>query len=151
MGALYRYFDGKQALLAALQQRAVSAFDDWLAKAIAEVDDPMEQLAASWTAWRAFATEHPELHGLIDAALSDPRQLLDDEQALAVQRTLEPVLDRVATAIARAQAAGSLSRPGTHGSVRTPCGRRFTGSITSANATIACPRISGPIASQPSC
>ena len=110
VGAIYRYFDGKQALLVALQQRAVKAFDLRLEEALGRAEDPMDELVAGWTAWRRFSDEQPELHGLIDSALSDPRRLLDDDDALAVQQTLEPVLDLVTGVIERAQNAGLLTQ-----------------------------------------
>ena len=109
VGGIYRYFDGKQALLVALQSRAIRVYSERLDQALEAAQTPRDEVLAAWTAWRRFAVEQPELHGLIDAGLSDPRQLLDDDDAHAVQQALDPVLERVAASIQAAQDAGTLS------------------------------------------
>lgn len=109
VGAIYRYFAGKDALVAALQIRAIGVFAGRLAAAVAGLDDPVDRIRAGWNCWRAFAEADPEIHGLIDQGLSDPRQLLEDADAAAVQQALDPLLGRVADAIAAAQASGRFS------------------------------------------
>jgi AcrR family transcriptional regulator len=109
VGALYRYFDGKDGLLAALQARAIEAFEDHLADATREATCPLARLRAAARAWRTFADADPSRFALLDASLSDPSPNLSDGAARAVEAALRPVLDRIASAFADAQAEGLLA------------------------------------------
>jgi AcrR family transcriptional regulator len=109
VGTLYRYFDGKDGLLAALQVHAVEAFEDHLADALRGVDDPLDRLRAAARAWRTFADADPPRFGLLDASLSDPAPNLSDDAARAVEAALRPVLGRIASAFADAEAHGRLA------------------------------------------
>jgi len=108
IGTIYRYFDGKDALFAALQVRAIQAFDDHLETAMASAADPVDALRRSARAWRSFARADPRLFALLDASLSDPAPNLSDEAARQVEAALRPVLDRIGGAFAQAAAIGSL-------------------------------------------
>ncbi len=84
IGAVYRYFPSKDALLAALQERAVASFAAFQDAAVARVDGPaLARVWAAYLAWPAFAEAEPEHFALADASLSDPRAVLADEAALA--------------------------------------------------------------------
>lgn len=116
VGGLYRYFDGKDALLAALQVRAIHA----LAEAIdahqaqlplADLDAGSAALARVLglaRAWHRFRERQPHLHGLLDEALSAPHALLSDDDARAVDAALQPALARCAEALQAAADAGAL-------------------------------------------
>ena len=113
VGGLYRYFASKDALLAALQVRAVAAFDRVLERDLDGVSDhpPLDRIRAAAGAWFHFASLHPEAFELLDRSLSDPHPNLTDDEALAVEQALRPVLDKVAIVLAEAVRAGCL-RPG---------------------------------------
>ncbi|MFT6147200.1 MAG: AcrR family transcriptional regulator [Myxococcota bacterium] len=108
VGSLYRYFTGKEAIVAALQVRAVSAFVTHLLAEVGERNgiDAVQQISGTWA---SFRTAEPAQFGLADRSLSDPRQLLDDTQEAAVADALSPALSRVHGAIADAQADGTLT------------------------------------------
>jgi AcrR family transcriptional regulator len=117
VGALYRYFPGKDALVAALQVRAVAAFGEFLESAIAAESEPLARVRAAARAWGRFAEVRPDLHALIDASLADPRPVLGESAAAEVAVALAPVLARVAGVLDEAVAAGVLG-PG-DGGMRT--------------------------------
>lgn len=116
VGGIYRYFASKQALLAALQVRAVHAFGGVLDRALAdcaEADDTVQgvqhRIVAAAGAWLDFAEHHPEAYALLDSSLSDPQVNLDDESALAVDAALQPVLARVEALLHRGVEVGLLT------------------------------------------
>jgi AcrR family transcriptional regulator len=110
VGATYRYFANKQALVVALQLRAIEAFDHRLMQVLDEVPDPgLGAVVGAAHAWRAFAVEEPAMHGLIDAMLSAPARILEDVEASLVQEGLDRVLDTIQAGMATAQEEGELT------------------------------------------
>lgn len=110
VGGLYRYFDGKDALEAALQVRAIEAFDGILREHLAQTPDPRRAVHGVYQAWRAFAEQSPALHGLADASLSSPQQTLSDAAARRVDAGLQTVLDRCDQVLRDAADAGVITR-----------------------------------------
>ncbi len=104
VGGLYRYFPSKEAIIVALQKRAIDAFSDLQASAIAEVEragrsspEPILRLARAIAAFDVLldmAEEAPIEHTLLDTFLSAPQASLSDEKARDIDRHLRPVLER---------------------------------------------------------
>lgn len=111
VGSLYRYFPSKEALVAALQQRAIAAFGEFLDERLAGPTDPIERLWILGLSWSAFCEEEPTQWALIDASLADPRPVLTDDLARQVLTTLDGVRRRGSAVLAEAAAAGAL-QPG---------------------------------------
>lgn len=109
VGAVYRYFPGKQALLAGLQVQAVQRLDRLLQQRIASSTDPLRRIELAFGSWAAFAQVEPSLFELVDRSLSDPRRMLDDDQAAQVRKAIEPVLGRCAQLLDDAVRAGLLA------------------------------------------
>lgn len=109
VGTLYRYFDGKDALLAALQVRAIRAFAQRLDADLERATDPLAALRAAARAWRTFATAEPSLFALLDTSLSDPNPNLSDDAAREVEAALAPVLLRLEHTFADAASRGLLA------------------------------------------
>jgi AcrR family transcriptional regulator len=119
VGAIYRYFSGKAALLAGLQVRAVEALD----ASLRQLDETTVARLTRITPRRAalvrvlvfplgylrHAREEPARHRLIDTVLSSPEPMFDDAQALAIEAVLGPVLARCADALHAAEHAGALT------------------------------------------
>ena len=98
VGSLYRYFDSKDALEAALQVRAIEAFAPVLQAHLDQAPDPRAAVHAIHTAWRSFSEQAPALFALADQSLSKPEHTLSDEAALKVEQALQALLatcDRV--------------------------------------------------------
>lgn len=118
VGALYRYFPSKDALIAALQRQAIARFSAFQADQIATIDGgsdrALDRVRAAFSAWSAFADEEPEAFALVDRSISDGRALLSDDAARDVNATLAPILDRCADLLDQAANAGLL----THGDGR---------------------------------
>ena len=112
VGGLYRYFENKEALVAALQVRASRSFVDFVDQRIEEMDneDPLTVVLIIVRSWQAFSLESPEEHFLLDSSLSAPEVLLSDEDALEVAQGLRPVFQRCATALGEADRLGLLGR-----------------------------------------
>ena len=108
VGSLYRYFTGKDAVIAALQVRAVQAYGEHLA-AVLDDGPPLVALRRVSATWADFRHQQPELFSLADGSLSDPRQLLNDEQASEVAAALAPSLAAVSRLIDRAVDQGELA------------------------------------------
>jgi len=109
VGALYRYFPGKDALITALQVRAIQAMHASLDTRLSLADGPRERLDVVMRSWHAFADDSPALHGLVAGSLNDPRRLLSDQQAVEVDQALQPLLDRCAEVLTRAATEGIIS------------------------------------------
>lgn len=108
VGSLYRYFSGKEAIIAALQLRAVTAFVTHLLDHVGDRCG-LDAIGVITGTWASFRTAETAQFELADRCLSDPRQLLDDVQEAAVADALQPALTRVRAAIEDAQAAGDLT------------------------------------------
>jgi AcrR family transcriptional regulator len=111
VGALYRYFSGKDALLAALQLRAVRRFGDVLAERLVAPVSPLDRLLVVCAAWPGFASSEPALFALIERSLTSPQRVLSDDAARNVDDGLGAVLGQVAQALDVAVHAGVL-QPG---------------------------------------
>ena len=101
VGGLYRYFESKEVLIAALQIRASRsfvAFVDRRLEALGPVG-PLEVVRSIVMAWPDFLAESPEEHFLLDSSLSSPEVMLSDEDALEVAQGLRPVFQRCASAL----------------------------------------------------
>jgi AcrR family transcriptional regulator len=116
VGALYRYFPGKAALVVGLQLQAIAAYRDVVDASLAQVSKahdgapPVIQLLRSGLlTFVDFAEGNPASFGLIDAMLSDPRALLSDEDAGRVQAVLNEILGRFAALFDEAVEQGALS------------------------------------------
>lgn len=99
VGALYRYFPGKAALVVGLQLQAIAEFREGVYAALARAEETHEGAAPVTRLLRVglltfvdFAEGSPASFGLIDAMLSDPRALLSDEDAGRVQEVLDEIL-----------------------------------------------------------
>ncbi|MCA9491624.1 MAG: TetR family transcriptional regulator [Myxococcales bacterium] len=109
VGGLYRYFSGKDALIAGLQVRAGEAFVAFLDERWDAQAAPLARVRSVVEAWPAFARAEPQKHALLDASLSDPRALLGADDAAAVAQAIAPALERCAVALREAEEQGALA------------------------------------------
>jgi len=111
VGGLYRYYDSKEALLVALQLRALEAFDATLRERLADHadDPPLDQLAEAMRSWGLFMEREPDLHELLQLSLAHPAVLLSDEQAAAVAQRSQPLVARCVDLLDQAVATGALA------------------------------------------
>lgn len=103
--ALYRYFASKDALLAALQRRAIAEIDGAMEVALGKLASCAGKrgpetvcLAAILVAARTYADlprTHPRAHFLVAVLLGDPRLLLSNEESLRTAPLLAGLLGRV--------------------------------------------------------
>lgn len=115
--ALYRYFSSKDALLAALQRRAIGELHAALGAALAAVEprtvgqEPavaaLARLLAVVRFHRDLPRTHPDAHRLVTALLGDTRQLIADEHAAATVPLLRGLLVDVRALLEAAAAAGA--------------------------------------------
>jgi len=122
VGGLYRYYEGKDALLAALQRRAIAAVaedqerDVETARTLfARGGEPggVVALAAALvgaTVVLRHATRRPEEHRLLDAFLTSPDPVLSDESAKTSESALQPLVRLVAGELDAATTDGTLER-----------------------------------------
>jgi len=106
LGALYRFYPSKQAVIAALQVRALEELGVDLERAAARAADPV---AGASPAVRALAPlvavadtffdlprTNPARYRLIDELLSRPDPVYNVDDAVAMEATVRPILVRVA-------------------------------------------------------
>ncbi len=123
VGAIYRYFPSKQALLSGLQRQALERFGEDLRARIeattaalcAQGLDPDREapaalcrLSAALCAYLDDAQLAPDRHRLIDELISTPEVLFDDADLPTTEGALGPVLGLVGALIDRAVALGAL-------------------------------------------
>lgn len=87
-GALYRYFPSRDAIIAAVQRKVISALGRAITQATAGVlegeDSEIVRLFAVAFALLAFAREQPLLYGLLSRMLAVPHPLVSDIEAAEV-------------------------------------------------------------------
>lgn len=95
-GALYRYFSGKGALIAALTARILEDFGEALRQSMARADrdEPLQQALAAALTYRAFARVAPNRFGLLSLLAADPRMLVPEPA------DARPAVDAMALAFA---------------------------------------------------
>ncbi|HHH28143.1 MAG TPA: TetR/AcrR family transcriptional regulator [Polyangiaceae bacterium] len=119
VGALYRYFRSKDALVAELQGRAIATIRGQLVALRADLAQALcvgtSPRVASCTELLAIADHYllmrerePRLYRLVAATLSDPRHLVDDAEAAAVAPSFTAALGEVASSFDAAVASGAL-------------------------------------------
>lgn len=112
-GALYRYFDSKDALLSRLVARTLEEVRAELDHAVAGLpgqSSPLARVFALVDGYRAYARREPHRFGLLASTMAAPRVLLpaprDAEPVVAVMiAAMQPLAD----ALAAAAAAGLVS------------------------------------------
>jgi len=108
-GALYRYFDSKDALLAAVAERVIGE----LQQRIAEADDvgasALARIGAQVRAYHAFATGDDHGFQIIAVMIGDPRVLLpDNAEAAKVMHAMIGALSPLAVALEAAAREGAI-------------------------------------------
>lgn len=112
---LYRYFESKEAILVALQLRAIEGYRVGLVAAIAgvpEVANAATALARVLVAFGYFAQHEassPAEHRLLDLFLSAPDPILSSEQARTVDIALGGILEICSGTLRSARVFGALS------------------------------------------
>ncbi|MCO4760711.1 MAG: TetR/AcrR family transcriptional regulator [Myxococcales bacterium] len=119
VGAMYRYFPGKSALVAALQAREVLSLaadlrlaSETAVSAAPELSPGDRAIVRAFAATRGYlrqSVEAPHRHRLIDASLSATEQLLDPDAARSVADVLGRLLEVVSTPLIEAARLGALT------------------------------------------
>lgn len=104
-GTIYRYFDGKEALVNALYRRCKGELRDVLAEAIAVGRTHEERFRLMWRGQWQFAADHPHALGFLET--QNHESYLDAES-----RGLAAEIDAAATAYVRAAQADGAMRAG---------------------------------------
>lgn len=117
--ALYRYFASKDALIAALQRRAVSAVHARLRTAIGAAEaraarsspetSAVAKLLAAARAYLALPRTDPEAYFLVALLVGDPRHLVSDEESRRTAPLLLALLAEVNELFRRAAELRALS------------------------------------------
>lgn len=117
--AIYRYFPSKDALMAALQRRAVRVISAHFQAELAELAEPLSRttpptaglatLLVVAELYLALPRTHPEEWRFVARLLGDPKQLLSDDEAARTAPLLEGFLRNMATVFALAQETEALS------------------------------------------
>jgi AcrR family transcriptional regulator len=122
VGALYRYFPSKDAIIVAVQRRIIETLSVELAAAIARADahvarastlDKREaallRLWFSVVVYEEMARLRPMELGLLGMTMGDPRQLVRDEDAGELVPALTALLAQVGSLLEAAAEVGALS------------------------------------------
>ena len=122
VGGLYRYYPSKEAIIVALENRAIQSFSEWVRTELEAVNTAIAslrpqpsdanaaliRLIAGFEAYLKDAEAEPARHRLLDIFLSVPAPILSDEDAIAVNETLRPVIEYYSGLIEGAVKAGVL-------------------------------------------
>ncbi len=107
-GALYRYFDSKDALLAEIALRIIDEAGHVLERSVAVTpdEDPLGFLRGTIDAYLAFAADNPGALAFISVLLGDPRVLVPDVDRAAevlsgLTRSVAPLCQALDAAVAR--------------------------------------------------
>lgn len=122
VGALYRYFPGKDGIVVAVQRRIIEAIAEELGEALARADQRLARgaglearsaaLLRLWVVvqvYEAMARTRPTEFGLLSMTLGDPRQLVRDEDAGELVPAMASLLQLVGALFTAAEGAGALA------------------------------------------
>jgi AcrR family transcriptional regulator len=111
-GALYRYFDSKDALLAALVAQILEEVHGFLSRASAALPHgsfPLTRVFAMAHGYREFARLRPHSFGLLAMTMAEPRVLIPDAaDAQPVTERVIATLELLAQTLGDAVTAGQL-------------------------------------------
>ena len=111
-GALYRYFDSKDALLATLTRQVICELQHALECGVSAMQGagPLAQICVQAQTYCVFARVRPQRFGLLAMMAAEPRVLIaDDSEAREVMTAMVVALQSLTTALEDAAAAGHLS------------------------------------------
>ena len=111
VGALYRYFPGKDALLAETQRRVLTKLHQDILDDVAAIgmaDEPLATVMSITRRFRRFALEEPASFHLVSAVLADPRPLVSNKHIGEVAEVFRGLLATVDHQLDRAALAGQL-------------------------------------------
>ena len=117
VGAIYRYFPSKSALIAALEERVIDglatdlrAAEDSVNKVDGLLDErPLLLLIRIAMVYHARFRSHPQQMRLLGGLLTSPDPILRPEEARAVIQSMMNALELVADAFSDAEDRGALS------------------------------------------
>ncbi len=116
VGALYRYFPSKSALVAELERRSLERLRTALTRALDDArgafrgpNAPLARLVLLARAYGRFAREHPVDAGLIGQIVADPRTLVPGSEGAALMRTTLSLLGVVRAQFTEAANEDALS------------------------------------------
>lgn len=119
VGAVYRYFDSKEALVVGLQEMAIADFHHFMLARLASAEARLSgvspqaralvRLMIAVSAYIEHASSSPRPHRLVDTFLSFPEAVLSDEEARSIgERLLAPILSAFAGLLEEAVAARAI-------------------------------------------
>lgn len=122
VGALYRYFPSKAALIAELERRVLAAYAERLGAAVQrarrrlETLDPpadaqltaLHHLAEIATDYAEFARQSPERFHVISSVMAIPRNIMDDAEGKSVLAETAKLMQQVSRLFMAAEEVGAL-------------------------------------------
>ena len=109
VGAAYRYFPSKEAIVAALQRRVLLALaSDLAAELEHEIADPLERVARIARLYASLAARRPLHARLLSRMMGDPANLVDAESGAANTRVALEIGAIGVRELAAAREAGAL-------------------------------------------
>jgi AcrR family transcriptional regulator len=113
VGAVYRYFDSKDAVIAGLQQRALKTLAETLSAVGAACRDlpggSLTALVAAGELYARLPTVAPARYRLLTLTVADPRTLVTGPRALEVFALSHALITELARLLERAALEGALS------------------------------------------
>lgn len=109
VGAVYRYFPSKDAILVSLQEELLARLGEELAAELAVAgESPIAQLLRATEWYRRLPETRPVELRMISFAIGDPRELVSAADAGRVLARAAPLLEAIARPIAAAEGLGLL-------------------------------------------
>jgi AcrR family transcriptional regulator len=121
VSGLYRYFDSLESVFVALQIRAIAQYEQTLREALIQIDDYLGR-ASKYTSEQAalirivavfgrylkMEKSHPADQALVDAFLSAPAAVLQDDFAQSMNQEMEKILRLCASTLDLGVEAGAI-------------------------------------------
>lgn len=108
-GAMYRYFRGKDELVAALNARVLDRWTEVAGRAIDGLEAPQQRLEALVTALIGLSGREPHAFGMVALTMADPRNLVADPGDAVHIPQMMGLLRLVTVEIEAAQELGELT------------------------------------------
>ena len=108
-GAMYRYFRGKDELVASLNARVLDRWNTAAEQAVQGIEVPLARVEALAETLIRMSALEPQCFGMIALTMADPRNLVADPRDAVHIPQMMALLEQVTVAIEQAQAAGALT------------------------------------------